>query len=164
MVPSPFPIWKTCTEPINLTDYDGRTVNIEKGVKIILPINAFHNHPDYYTNPEKFDPDRYDQSTGGVKRLKDAGVFMPFGNGPRQCLGNFPCLSLKTIEMNCDGVLTSIAYILGMRVAVSEIKVTLYTLVKNFEFSLKPAITNPSSPIGMLFFSQNTAELEIKLL
>lgn len=87
--PFPFPIWKTCTESIDLTDFDGQSVHIEKGVKIILPINALHNHPDFYKNPEKFDPDRFDESNGGVKKLKDAGVFLPFGNGARQCLGKF---------------------------------------------------------------------------
>lgn len=87
--PFPFPIWKTCTESIDLTDFDGRIVHIEKGTKIILPVNALHIHPDFYANPNKFDPDRFDENTGGAKRLKDAGVFMPFGNGPRQCLGNF---------------------------------------------------------------------------
>lgn len=72
-----------------MNDFDGRSVLVEKGTKIILPINALHSHPDFYENPEKFDPNRFDESTGGVKKLKDAGVFMPFGNGPRQCLGDF---------------------------------------------------------------------------
>lgn len=85
--PFPFPIWKTCTEDVELSDFDGRTVKIEKGTKIILPTTPLHNHPDYYENPDKFDPDRYDDGLDGVKRLKDAGVFMPFGNGPRICLG-----------------------------------------------------------------------------
>lgn len=56
---------------------------------MVLPINALHSHPDFYEHPEKFDPDRFDESKGGVKRFKDAGVFIPFGNGPRQCLGDF---------------------------------------------------------------------------
>lgn len=61
---------------------------IEKGVKVIIPINALHTHPDFYANPEVFDPERFDESKGGAKRLRDAGVFMPFGSGPRSCLGN----------------------------------------------------------------------------
>lgn len=87
--PFPFPIWKTCTEDIRLTDFDGRSLLVEKGVEIILPINALHNHPDYYKDPEKFDPERFEASNSDVKTLKNAGVFMPFGNGPRSCLGNF---------------------------------------------------------------------------
>lgn len=86
--PFPFPIWKNCTEEITLSDFDGHTVHIEKGVQIIIPINALHSHPDFFANPEKFDPERFDESKGGAKRLTDAGVFVPWGNGPRQCLGN----------------------------------------------------------------------------
>lgn len=91
--PFPFSICKNCTKSIELTDYDGKSVLIEEGTKIILPLNALHSHPDFYDNPEKFDPNRYDESTGGVKRLKDTGVFMSFGNGPRSCLGMFECIS-----------------------------------------------------------------------
>lgn len=87
LTPFPFPIWKTCTESIELEDYDGRTVLIEKGTKITLPIRALHSHPDYYPNAEQFDPGRFDRSFDTAKKLKEAGVFMPFGNGPRSCLG-----------------------------------------------------------------------------
>lgn len=60
---------------------------IEKGTKIILPINALHSHPDFYPNAHKFNPEHFDRSMDSAKKLKDAGVFMPFGNGPRMCLG-----------------------------------------------------------------------------
>lgn len=56
--PFPFPIWKTCTENIELTDYDGRTVQIVKGTKIILPTTALHHHPDFYIDSDEFNPDR----------------------------------------------------------------------------------------------------------
>lgn len=88
--PFPFPIWKNCTEEILLTDFNGKSLLVEKGVKIIIPVNALQTHPDFYTDPKKFDPERFDESKGGAKRLKDAGVYMPFGNGPRSCLGNLP--------------------------------------------------------------------------
>lgn len=162
--PFPFPLWKTCTESVELTDYNGKTLLVEKGTKLILPINALHSHPDYYGNPEKFDPDRFDESKGGIKRLKDAGVFMPFGNGPRQCLGKF-CLKVK----NSLRSLKDKAYIFsekfpGMRFAVVEIKAALFNLIGKFEFSLEPNNDPPSLPVGSLFFSQNPAKLRIKRL
>lgn len=60
---------------------------IEKGTELTLPINALHLHPDYYPNAEQFDPSRFDRSFDSAKKLKDAGVFIPFGNGPRSCMG-----------------------------------------------------------------------------
>lgn len=49
-----------------------------------------------------------------------------------------------------------------MRFAVAQIKAALYTLVGKFAFSLRPSSDTPSAPTGMLFFSQNVSELEIK--
>ncbi|KAJ6638118.1 putative cytochrome P450 28a5 [Pseudolycoriella hygida] len=136
--PFPFPIWKTCTENIELTDLDGRVVLIEKGTKIILPTTAMHQHPDYYHDPDKFNPERFTTGAGDPKTLKDAGVFNPFGNGPRICM--------------------------GMRWAICNIKAVLCTLVDNFEFSVRVTEEKPSTITGMLFFSNNTTQLEFKRL
>lgn len=87
--PFAIPIWKTCTETIELEDYDGRTITVEKGMIVTLPMDALHRHPDYYQNAEEFEPERFDRSSDNAKKLKEAGVFMPFGNGARSCLGNF---------------------------------------------------------------------------
>lgn len=87
MIPFPFAFSKTCTESIDLVDYDGHTVTIEKGTNVILPNDALHKHPDYYPNADQFDTERFDQNTESAKKLKEAGVFLPFGNGPRTCLG-----------------------------------------------------------------------------
>lgn len=84
----PFPLWKICTESVELTDYDGKTVKIEKGTKVLIPYYSLHLHPEHYTEPDAFKPERFDESDGhGLKYYKDAGLFAPFGNGPRSCLG-----------------------------------------------------------------------------
>jgi cytochrome P450 len=43
-----------------------------------------HRHPRYFEDPDKFDPDRWDNDL--EKRLP-RGVYLPFGNGPRICIG-----------------------------------------------------------------------------
>lgn len=40
-----------------------------------------HRHPEFWPNPEGFDPDRFLQA---IPR----GAFVPFAAGPRQCIGN----------------------------------------------------------------------------
>lgn len=54
---------------------------IEKGTSIIIPILAIQRDPQYYPNPEKFDPDRFDAKN------RDAMTWLPFGDGPRNCIG-----------------------------------------------------------------------------
>jgi len=46
---------------------------------------VMHRHPRYWENPDRFDPERFtpDQSAARPKF-----VYLPFGAGPRQCIGN----------------------------------------------------------------------------
>ncbi|XP_071447749.1 cytochrome P450 6a2-like [Hetaerina americana] len=57
---------------------------IEKGVKVLLPIVGLHYDPKYYPHPEKFDPDRF---TEEAKSQRPPFTFLPFGEGPRICIG-----------------------------------------------------------------------------
>lgn len=57
---------------------------IEKGTPIIIPLYAIHQDPEYYPEPEKFNPDRF--SDEAVKQ-RDAMAWLPFGDGPRNCIG-----------------------------------------------------------------------------
>lgn len=41
----------------------------------------------HYSNSHVFDPERFDPDTGGIKEFKEKGAYMPFGDGPRICLG-----------------------------------------------------------------------------
>lgn len=46
---------------------------------------SIHNDPKYYPNPEVFDPERF---TTEEKDKRPNGTFLPFGDGPRHCIGN----------------------------------------------------------------------------
>ncbi|HEX8649922.1 MAG TPA: cytochrome P450 [Pyrinomonadaceae bacterium] len=44
-----------------------------------------HRHPDFWENPEGFDPERFSaEKTASRSRY----AYFPFGGGPRQCIGN----------------------------------------------------------------------------
>jgi cytochrome P450 family 9 len=51
--------------------------------------------PKYFPNPEKFDPYRFsDENKGNIQ----SGTFLPFGIGPRICLGTrYALLELKLL-------------------------------------------------------------------
>lgn len=53
---------------------------------VVLPfIWGVHRHPDFWTNPGHFDPDRF---AGGASKLPHKWCYLPFSGGPRICIGN----------------------------------------------------------------------------
>lgn len=58
----------------------GKDLIIEKGCNLMLPMLAIHNDPEYFPEPEKFDPDRF--SPEAVKE-RDPFTFLPFGKFSR---------------------------------------------------------------------------------
>jgi cytochrome P450 len=54
---------------------------IAAGQIVSIAPYVLHRHPDYWPNPEGFDPDRF-------LLERPRGCFAPFAAGPRQCLGN----------------------------------------------------------------------------
>lgn len=82
-------MWSTklCTQSYKTTNKNGLEFTIERGDSIIIPIYALHHDAQYYPEPDKFKPERFLPENGGVKKFKDLGVFLGFGDGPRTCLG-----------------------------------------------------------------------------
>lgn len=59
-------------------------VTIPKGAAVLIPIFLVLKDPKHFPDPEKFDPDRFTEEN---KAARDHMAFMPFGYGPRLCLG-----------------------------------------------------------------------------
>ncbi|XP_024941102.1 cytochrome P450 6k1 isoform X2 [Cephus cinctus] len=92
----------------------GTDIVLPVGLKCLLPIYAIHRDPKYYPDPERFDPERFNDE---VKRERPAHTFLPFGGGPRFCL--------------------------GARFAEMQVKVGLIKVIENFHLSLCEKSTNP---------------------
>ena len=45
---------------------------------------GIQHDPEYYPNPEKFDPERFSEANKSKRR---PCTFLPFGDGPRNCIG-----------------------------------------------------------------------------
>jgi len=68
-------------------------LTIEKGQKLIIPIHSLHYDPKYYNDPEVFNPERFSLEE---KCKRPSGVYLPFGDGPRICIG---IIFLKALEL-----------------------------------------------------------------
>lgn len=66
--------------------FNGTKVSIPKGTKIWIPVIAIHRDPNIYPNPDKFDPERFNETE---KKSRHSMDFIPFGDGPRNCIGTY---------------------------------------------------------------------------
>lgn len=56
---------------------------LEKGTSIFLPLLGAQRDPKYFPDPDNFVPERFSEEN---KRNMN-GVYYPFGEGPRICIG-----------------------------------------------------------------------------
>lgn len=70
------------------TPLQGR--RIPKNAVVVINIRNIHRHPTLWERPDEFDPTRFlPERRGAIPRL----AFMPFGAGPRVCIGNHLALT-----------------------------------------------------------------------
>ncbi|XP_029169980.1 probable cytochrome P450 6a13 [Nylanderia fulva] len=68
-------------------------VELPAGMRVIIPIYGFHHDPNYYPDPTKFNPERFTEEN---KRTRHPYTYLPFGEGPRNCIGTrFALLEIK---------------------------------------------------------------------
>lgn len=59
-------------------------LHLEAGLTIWIPVMGIHRDPNHYPDPEKFDPERFNELN--KKNIKPFS-YLPFGTGPRNCIG-----------------------------------------------------------------------------
>ncbi|XP_053332465.1 cytochrome P450 3A30-like [Clarias gariepinus] len=68
-------------------------ITIPKDSVVMVPTYALHRDPEYWPDPETFNPDRFTQEN---KESIEPYAYMPFGLGPRNCIGmRFAVVSMK---------------------------------------------------------------------
>jgi cytochrome P450 len=76
------PIWALERRAVAEDELGG--YRIPKGSTVVLSPWVTHRHPDFWENPEKFDPGRF---SGEGSEGRPPLAYIPFGAGPRFCVG-----------------------------------------------------------------------------
>ncbi|XP_033225304.1 cytochrome P450 6k1-like [Belonocnema kinseyi] len=96
---------------VALKDYKipGTEIVLEKGTAVYTALNGLHEDPRFHKDPLKYDPDRFsEERKGDIVPC----TYLPFGVGPRACIGE--------------------------RVGMLLIAVGLATLLRDYEVALNP--------------------------
>ena len=75
-------------------------VKIPKGTDVTIPVHGLHRLDEFWPEPEKFDPERF--SSANKSKIVPYS-YMPFGIGPRNCVGM--SLALAGAKITCVRVL-----------------------------------------------------------
>jgi cytochrome P450 len=68
---------------------------IPRGSTVIVYVYGAHHSPRYWQNPENFDTERF---TKANEKLRTPFTFLPFGGGPRGCIGgNYAMLQILMV-------------------------------------------------------------------
>lgn len=93
-------LMRTCNQECELGDTG---VTVTEGLNVEISVDAIHHSDQYYPNAYHFEPNRF---TTANSSLMTANTYLPFGDGPRICI--------------------------GMRFALMEIKICLANIVKHY--------------------------------
>ncbi|XP_055351556.1 cytochrome P450 3A24-like [Paramacrobiotus metropolitanus] len=73
-------------------------LTVEKGSVVAIPIYAIHHDPEYWPDPETYNPDRFSHEN---KHNIKPYTFQTFGQGPRNCVGmRFAYYEIKLVMVN----------------------------------------------------------------
>lgn len=84
--PIAFEINRECVKPYTIppATSEEKPIHLNIGDKIWIPVAGIHRDPQFYPEPDSFNPDRFGEDT---KSDINPYTYFPFGGGPRTCIG-----------------------------------------------------------------------------
>ncbi|XP_050299545.1 probable cytochrome P450 6a21 isoform X2 [Anthonomus grandis grandis] len=107
---------------------------IAKGMTVLIPVFALARDPDHFPEPQKFDPDRFSPEN---KASIITFAYLPFGEGPRNCIGK--------------------------RFGIMQSAIGVIQILKNYKVSISPKTKMPLTLKHGIFLMQTNETLYLKL-
>ncbi|XP_012231001.1 cytochrome P450 9e2-like [Linepithema humile] len=103
-----------------------KSITVKSDDVVFIPVYGLQHDPKYFPNPQKFDPERFSNEN---KDNIFPCTYLPFGHGPRKCIGNrFALMETKLL----------IAHLLRKFVLKTTEKTVEPVVFDKKEFALKP--------------------------
>jgi cytochrome P450 family 6 len=80
---APFLERKCCSDYELAAHIGNGTLTLPAGTGVYIPVLALHYDATYFSQPEKFDPERFTEEN---KHSRPNYTYIPFGEGPRMCI------------------------------------------------------------------------------
>lgn len=77
-------LFRQCVEDYKMPDSD---VTILKGQVVFIPVLGLQRDPEIFENPLEYKPERFQNSSHGGNENAKGLFYLPFGDGPRNCIG-----------------------------------------------------------------------------
>ena len=106
---------REATEDVELGGY-----TLQRGSWVLISPYIVHRNPEYFPQPDVFDPERF--APGRVDTIAPY-AYIPFGGGPRICIGN--SLALMEVVLLAAAVLQRFRLVLDQGTPEMELEVVL---------------------------------------
>ena len=132
LAPPAYMVGRCCAEDVRVAGYD-----LPKGTTVLVAPYLLHRDARWWSRPLEFDPDRWRSealSEYPLKGMGPNGAYVPFGAGPRVCIGT------------------------GF--AMMEATLLLATVARGVELRLKPGAA-PPKPRALITLRPEPFELDV---
>lgn len=113
LYPPAYAIGRWCNEADEIGGY-----TVPPQSTLTLSPYLTHRHPDFWEEPERFDPDRF---TPERQAERPRYAYLPFGGGPRQCIGNNFAMTEATLLLATIAQRYRLALLPGHRVEMEPL-------------------------------------------
>lgn len=84
------------------------SMTLPTGADVFISPYFLHRHPDFWPDPEKFDPERF---TDAAVKARHKFAHIPFSAGPRRCIGDFFAMVEAQIHFGLMGRHFNVEYL-----------------------------------------------------